>query len=516
MVAKFEDARMRIKGTSLLLSAILWGATATPAAAGPDSNAAFETFAPLNLGDEPIVVSRNRIVTNEGPLDYEARAGRIPIRTDRTGEIRGHIFFVAYVAKRDGPPRPLTFAWNGGPLVAAAIVHLEGLGPRRRTKEGMVDNPDTLLSDTDLVFMDPVSTGFSRPGKPEFASDFFNMIGDVRATAEFIRAYQARFRAAEQPLFLLGESYGVFRAAALADMMTERGIPLAGTMFVSGDIPNIPQSPAFYDAMHIPARVATAHHYKRLDPALMRDREATMREAFDWVRGTYLPALERIDALTGDERDRVATELARYLGMRPAQVSRKTLVVHAAQYLRNFLSEDGTLVLSEEDTRLLADAEGTELSDPKMIDRYIRGELGYATDLAYAGVESGYVPFPGPKLPTIRDQWQYNQPGVTQAHVDELRATGEVSPIARANPPWIVEALKRDPALRVYVATGRYDPINMCEGNVLAAATLPAGLGSRIVNKCYESGHIVFRDDAARPEILADLGAFIRDRMQRN
>ncbi|WP_447763565.1 S10 family serine carboxypeptidase-like protein [Sphingopyxis panaciterrae] len=501
---------------SLALVAAAVGSAQTGLAADALEGRMFDRIEPLTQGDEAIVVRRNRIQTASGALDYEVRTGRLAIRTDRTGEIRGHIFFVAYVAKSKGAPRPLTFAWNGGPLIPAAIVHMEGLAPRRRTAGGMVDNPETLLADSDLVFMDPVETGFSRPAKPEFASDFMNMRGDVNATAEFIRAYRMQFRAVEQPIFLLGESYGVFRAAALADLMTQRGDPLAGTIFISGDIPNIPQSPAFYDAMHVPARVAAAFHYKRLEPALMRDRDATIREAQDWSRTVYLPALERLGQLTHEEREKIAADLARYIGLRPEQVDRKSLVVHAGQYLSSFLGDDGTRPLGEEDMRQIEGEPGTELSDPKLLDHYLRSELGYATALTYAGVEAGYVPFPGPKLLTIRDQWQYNQPGITPEVLAEMQRTGEVSPLARANPPWIVDALKRDPKLRVYVATGRFDPLNMCEGNVLATATLPAEMGSRISNTCYESGHIIFRDESARPQILRDLRAFIRGRMKKD
>jgi hypothetical protein len=375
----------------------------------------------------------------------------------------------------------------------------------------MVDNPDTLLATTDLVFMDAVETGFSRPAKPELAADFMNLQGDVAATAEFIRAYRARFRAVEQPLFILGESYGVFRAAALADSMTQRHEPLAGVVLVSGDIPNIPQSPAFYDAMHVPARTATAYYYKRLDAELMRDRAATMRAAVAWARTVYLPALEHSDELSAQERDNIAAELARYTGIRADLINRQSLVVNAEQYLRTFLAVDGSMPLTDIDTRVRVGAEGDDLGDPVLVDRYIRGELGYATDLTYAGLEKGYAPFPAPKLLTIGDQWQYNQPGMTPEVMSESRQTGEVAPLARLNPPWIVNALKRDPDLQVYVATGRYDPLNMCEGDVIATATLPADLARRITNKCYESGHIIFRDDVARRPFLRDVSAFIEN-----
>lgn len=508
---------MRIKPRPLILwrsalsaATLCVGAGCCHMTAAKEAAAATE-IRPLVTGDEQVVTVRRSIEARGRPLAYEVRTGRIPIRTDRSGEIRGYIFFTAYVALQDGPRRPITFAWNGGPLISSAIVHMEGLAPRRRAGDAMVDNPDTVLTETDLVFMDPVETGFSRPAKPEFAADFMSFIGDANATAEFVRAYRARFGTASQPTYLLGESYGVFRAAALADAMTERKLPLAGAILISGDIPNIPQSPAFYDAMHVPARAATAFHYQRLDPSLMRDRAATLGEALRWSRDIYLPALERVGSLDDEAREAIAAALARYTAFPIGRIDRKTLVVSAADYLRFALSEDGSQPLSDIDTRIGADAPGNNLGDPLLVDSYIRGELGYATDLVYAGLEKGYTPIPGPKLPTIADRWQYNQPGVTPEVLGEMRRSGEVSPLARANPPWIVNALTRSPKLRVFVATGRFDPLNMCDGNVIATATLPSALSERIVNRCYESGHIIFREDAARQAFLADLRRFFRE-----
>jgi carboxypeptidase C (cathepsin A) len=471
-----------------------------------------DQLAPMLTDDETVVVSEHRIET-KGPLVYEVRVGRIPIRNEDTGQLRGRIFFVAYVVKTSGPRRPITFAWNGGPLVASAIVHMEGLGPRRRTATGMVDNPDTLLVDTDLVFMDAMETGFSRPVAPEFAPEFMNMQGDVNTTAEFIRAYRARFRAVDQPLFIAGESYGVFRASALVDRLTAAHEDVAGTILISGDIPNIPQPPGFYDAMHVPARTATAFYYKRLSPDLMRDRDATMKAALDWARTVYMPALERVSQLTPDEREKIATDLAHYIGIDPAQVNRDTLVVHAQQYLSTFLSLDGSKQLTGEDTRVRVGGEGDDLGDGKLVDRYIRGELGYTTDLVYAGLENGYMPVPGPKKMTIRDQWVYNQPGITPAVIAESRESGEVSPLARANPPWIVDALKQEKDMRLFVATGRYDPLNMCEGDAIVVSQLPSDLANRVSTHCYESGHIIFRDPKARVLFLHDVSAFIQQTM---
>lgn len=469
------------------------------------------TIAALTAGDEPIVVSKHTIQSTKGRLDYEARIGRLSIRDAETGQIRGRIFFVAYVVtpKRGGHARPLTFAWNGGPGVASSIIHIQGLGPRRIDKDHMIDNPDTLLATSDLVFMDAMETGFSRPEKPEFAPEFFTLKGDVAATAEFIRSYRVRFRQVDQPVFIAGESYGVFRAAALADYMTDRGDRLDGAILVSGDFPNIRQPVEFYDAMHIPARVAIAFHWKRLPPELMQDYAATLRQANDWVEKTYLPALQCLDCQTAQSREKIAVELARWIGMRPDQIDRKTLVVHAKHFLEDFFDGDKTQMLDEVDARTL-EGESSWTGPASVIDEYLRSELGYATDLTYSNLESGYTPSPGPKFRSAGAQFSYDT-GLSKADDKLNRETGEVTYIARNNPPWMQTAMMRDKKLKVYVATGRYDPLNMCEGDVKAVAQLPAELSGRIQNQCYESGHIIYEDAQVRAKFLNDLSRFIAD-----
>jgi carboxypeptidase C (cathepsin A) len=500
-------ARRGALGTMLLFGAQLTATSAAPVSVQAPPAPSLHWLPGVVTGDEAIAVTQHHIKSAHGTWEYEARAGRLPIRSQETGEIRGYVFFTAYLVQPSaGKPRPLTFIWNGGPTIASDFIHFGGLGPRRRTKDGMVDNPDTPLATSDLVFYDPIETGFSRPAKPEFAAEFLNMQGDVAATAEFIRAYRARFHALDQPLFVCGESYGVFRAAALSDFMTERGDKLAGTILISGDIPNIPQSIAFYDAMHVPARTATAFYHHLLAPDLMKDRDATMKEVDEWVVKVYRPALEGIDHLDTAERDKVATELARYTGIRADQVDRKTLVVHLPHYLALISGADESHPILVYDTRSTG---ALEPGSPRTTGDYFRAELGYDTDLTYNTLEKGYTPTPGHPARTTGEQWYYNQPGLTDADWARTMKEGEVTLVARDNPPWIVNALTREKDLRVFVSTGRYDAMNMCEGDVLATETLAKELSQRIENHCYEAGHITYLDDAARVKILGDISTFI-------
>lgn len=485
------------------------GASASSAPSTPHTvTAPAHWLAGVVSGDEPIAITTHHVQTSHGALEYEARAGRLPIRSEETGEIRGYIFFTAYSVKpTDGKPRPLTFIWNGGPTVPSDTIHLDGLGPRRRNANGMVDNPDTLLAASDLVFYDPIETGFSRPAKPEFAAEFLNLQGDVAATQEFIRVYRTRFHALDQPLFICGESYGVFRAAALADVMTERGEKLAGTILISGDIPNIPQSIAFYDAMHVPARTATAFYHHRLAPELMKDRDATLQEVNHWLVTVYQPALERIDHLDATEREQIAQALARYTGLRPEDIDRKTLVLHLSRYLALFAGADEDQPVLVHDMRQTGDL---KFGPPRITGDYFREELGYDSDLTYTMLEKGYTPTPGHPPRSSGEQFYYNQPGLTAGDWALTVKEGEVTYVARDNPPWIINAMKRVKGMTVFVSTGRYDGMNMCEGDVRATQTLPEELAQRIENHCYEAGHITYLDDAARPKMLGDLSSYIR------
>jgi carboxypeptidase C (cathepsin A) len=475
---------------------------------------------PLLNGDEPIVVTRHSIRTPSGRLEYEALAGRLPIRVDETGEVHAHIFFVAYRVTNHGPGRPLTFAWNGGPTLPSIYLHSEALGPRRLTRAGFVDHPETVLGSTDLVFYDPVETGFSRPDKPEFAAEFLNMKGDIAAASEFIRAYRERFAAENQPLFILGESYGAWRAAGVAEFLANRAVNMAGVMLISGGFPGTHPALAFSHAMDVQARAAGAFFHKRLPPELMRDRADTLRTVDQWVTSTYLPALQHLDQLSAADRDRIAQQLAMFTGLRPDQVDPNTLVVTTADYLAGFFAPDKSRPLSELDLRI----SGEETADPNrsaQISRYLRGELGYSTDLSYSGelnyagdtsyraLESGYVPTPGPARRRTGVQWSYNQSEQASMALDRVRATGDVGYLDAANPPWIEQAMALQPHLRVFVALGRFDPTNSCEGEARIVASLEPGLAARVESRCYEGGHMMYRDESERIRLSADLAKFV-------
>ncbi|MDB5368347.1 MAG: Serine carboxypeptidase [Rhodospirillales bacterium] len=486
-------------------------------------------IAPLVTGDEPIVITEHTMQTAHGPLQYEARVGRLPIRVDETGEVHAHVFFVAYVVKQKAgsAPRPLMIAWNGGPTIPSIYVHTEFLGPRRITKDGVVDNLLTLLTTSDLVFYDPVETGFSRLAQPQFAPEFFNMKGDVAAASEFVRAYRARFGAQTQPLFLLGESYGVWRAAAVAEFLAKRGLNVTGLLLISGGFPSVKMPVSFWNAMNVQNHAATALHYRRLSPDLQRVPVITMRQVDAWVAAAYLPALDKADTLSDAERKNIIEQLAAYTGVRPDQIDAKTLVMNTRQFLTGFFDGDRARELAEVDTRRFGD----EKQPPERqfhISRYLREELGYATDLGYTGalgfntdlayraLEAGYMPTPGAERRSSGKQWSYNQTDGAAAALAMGRVDGEVWHMFNENPSWVQNAMQLQPGLQILVAVGRYDPTNSCEGQARSIATLPDDLTRRITVKCYEGGHMMYRDEAEHKKLAQDLERFMADGVTRN
>lgn len=477
--------------------AMLLMLVAVPAAAQP--------MPPLLApGDEPVVVTRHEIGSGRDRLAYEARAGRLPIRNDETGEVRGRVYFTAYVVPSPARPRPITFLWNGGPTTSSLLLHTEMFGPRRLEGDAFVDNLETLLTHSDLVFYDPVGTGFSRPEGADAAQEFYSVLGDFAATAEFIRAYRARFGAGAQPLHIGGESYGTWRAGGVAELLAGAGIDLAGVLLISGGIPGSLMPGSFSDAMFVPARTAAAFHHRKLAPELMRNRDATLRQAAEWARNAYRPALDRVAQLSAAEREAIARDLARFTGVRPELIDRNTLVMGNRVYLRSLFEGDATRVLNTFDMRIA----GSEPATPgrrRAIADYLRRDLGYATDLAYIGLENGYMPRPGPDRRSTGSRWSYNHIEITPAMMARAMAGGGPP----GSQPWLQRAMRLDRDLRVFVAAGRFDSLNMCDGNHDMVARLESELAGRFTLRCYEGGHMMYRDEAERRRLADDVRRFV-------
>ena len=237
--------------------------------------------------DDRVVTTKHEVSVDRQRLQYVARAGRLPILDNETGEVLGRVFFTAYTLPL-GPkqaPRPLMFLWNGGPGASSSLVHLLGFGPRRLEPDGTsVENPGTWLDHSDLVFVDPVGTGYSRPMKSENGPAFYQTQGDAESVAEFIRVYRNRFAAWDAPVFLCGESFGVTRAAGVADVLQRRGIKVHGVVLIGGTLPLGRLTSEQQNALMLPSFTAAAFANKKLTPELQNDLNATLRQVEAWAQ----------------------------------------------------------------------------------------------------------------------------------------------------------------------------------------------------------------------------------------
>src|SRR4051812_8102220 len=281
--------------------------------------------------EEAPVVTRHEARIGARLLRYTVTTGLMPLKNE-AGETEASIFYMAYVADRPGTPdkRPLTFSFNGGPGSSSVWLHLGAIGPKRvrMLEEGgmpappyvLVDNDATWLDFTDLVFIDPVGTGYSRAKKPELGKKFWGVEGDIQSVGEFIRLYLSRHERWASPLFLVGESYGTTRAAGLSGHLVDRGIALNGVMLVSSVLNfqtnrftrgNDTPYPLF-----LPTYTATAWYHKKLPADL---QQQPLRKVLDEVERfaavEYPATLAKGDLLQGAERAAAVDKLSRYTGL---------------------------------------------------------------------------------------------------------------------------------------------------------------------------------------------------------
>ena len=469
-------------------------------------------------GDEPIVITHHQVVVDGHTLRYTARAGRIPIRDNDAGTIHGRMFFVSYTLDHPADsPRPVTFLWNGGPGSNAALVHLIGFGPKRivppsaapaaDARWAVGDNPGTWLDFTDLVFVDPIGTGYSRVTKPEYMPEFYQTRGDAESVAEFIRVYLLRYKGGDAPIFLAGESYGVTRAAHVADVLERRGISPRGVVLMGLEPPigSLPDN--MKAALALPNFTIAAHVHGKLEPALQRDLPATLRQVESWSSTEYARALGELKGLSSARRDSVARTVARFAGLDPAVIDRTTLALPYMEVGNQLLRREGKFV-GLYDVRKTAPLDTTpgpydprrdpslvSLLDPPAVLRYLRNELGYVNDLNYQGPWGGSYPPPA----QFRGDWM------------SVRWDWKADSVfAKVQPP-LEHAMAANAGLRLLVACGTFDLICDYYANEWKIAHLPDALRRRIVVKSYPGGHALYTDDAARLALKRDVGQLVRD-----
>lgn len=473
------------------------------------------TTAPA-LAEPAPVVTRHQIQIAGRPLAYTAETGRVAVRDVQTGEPLGHVFYIAYRAPAaPGRVRPITFIWNGGPGAPAASLNFEGAGPKRVEGERLLDNADTWLTDSDLVFVDPVATGFSRAVSVEAEKAFTSWIGDVAATTEFVRSWVRLHGAEDAPLVIAGQSYGSGRAGSVAYRLLQRGLKIRGLALISNTtgLPDYPDRQLIALAMHTADYAVAALHFGKLPPEFGTTPDGARAIAEQWARDNYLPALRRIDQLTDAERAALAADLARHIGLKASDIDPKTLRVTQGFFLGH-IGSGRRLYYSdyrfEEPYRHPPLTRGI---------RHIRHDLGYVTDLPYFGVEpieDGFAPdgvYPKP----VNSRWTHSTVyGATPEQIAQAQADfAKLGAIGMGkfggNLPGAADAISLSPGLKVLVAHGAYDPLGGCSIDAELGRRLTSPHKEAVSFRCYLSGHAIYRDAPARAQFAEDMRALARE-----
>ena len=428
---------------------------------------------------------------------------------------KAKVFFTAYTLDDVADPatRPLMFAFNGGPGSASIWLHMASIGPRRAnlTSEGeapappyqLVDNESTWLDRTDLVFIDPVSTGYSRPVSKEKPTQFHGLKEDIASVGDFIRLYTSRNARWLSPKIVLGESYGTTRAAGLSDYLQNRyGLYLNGIVLVSSvlsfqTLEFTPQNNDPYIGF-LPTYTATAWYHHRLPADLQAKSLAEVSAAARaFAGGDYTLALARGDALPAAEKQRVAAELGRFTGLPANYYLQRKLRVPDLQFYTQLLKDEGKIV-GRLDSRFtgLRYEPGTDAPeyDPSteavlgpltaVFNDYVRRELKYESDIPYEGFAEV-------------DPWNFGDAGNGFPNTaEDLR-----------------KAMTRNPYLKIWVTCSYYDlatPFYAAE-NAVALMNLEPAVRANLRFTYYEAGHMLYIHQPSRVKFKSDFEAFLKD-----
>ncbi|MBZ0280151.1 MAG: peptidase S10 [Anaerolineae bacterium] len=458
---------------------------------------------------EPIVTQHQFELSNKR-FAYTVTTGMLPLKNP-TGETEARVFFMAYTMDAGAFKRPLTFVFNGGPGSASIWLHLGALGPKRvkMQDEGWMPKPPyqletnehTWLDMTDLVFIDPVGTGYSRAEKPDLNKKFWNLKGDLESVGEVIRLYLTRYKRWDSPLFLAGESYGTMRAAGLAGALIDKGIAFNGVMMIS-TIMNF--QTARFDrgndlpyALFLPTYTATAWYHQKLPKDLQKHPlRKVLAEAAAWAEGDYTAALMKGDRLTETERQTVIEKLMRYTGVEARFIDHSNLRIEIFRFCKELLRDEKRTV-GRLDSRFkgidaLAVTEKPDF-DPSLIaitppytammNQYVRTELNYETDVEYQALSF-----------EVNRAWEWGD-GAYPDTSEALRS-----------------AFAKNPYMKLFVAMGYYDlatPYFATEYS-LNHMDIDSTLKANIHTADYEAGHMLYLDVTCLAKLKTDADAFIQ------
>jgi carboxypeptidase C (cathepsin A) len=471
-----------------------------------------------------IIETQHTLTIGGKALKYTVTTGTMVLKeetADREKESEGEkaraqIFFIAYTRDgvKDKTKRPIAFSFNGGPGSSSVWLHMGVLGPRRvqlefdgslpRPPFQLTDNEFSLLDETDLVFIDPVSTGYSRAVEGQKPVEYHGFKKDIESVGDFIRLYTTRYNRWLSPKFLAGESYGTTRAAGLSGYLFDRhGMMLNGIMLISAvldfatidftfgnDLPYI---------VYLPGYAAAAWYHRALK--VRRPLQSLLAEVKKFAQGEYASALFKGDLLTKRERTAIVEKIARYTGLSPAFIERTNLRIKDQHFFKELLRERGQTV-----GRLDARFTGLDRSgvteqpefDPLLTNvmgpyaagfyDYVRSELKFESDLPYEIISEKVHP------------WSYKEFEGQAIYVAET----------------LRKAMTVNPHLKVFVANGYFDlgtPFFATE-YTFSHLGLNESLRDNVSMAYYEAGHMMYIHMPSLEAMKSDLAKFIHSAMR--
>lgn len=459
---------------------------------------------------EGLSITKHQIKLGNETISYTATTGYMDMR-DEKDTLKANLFFIAYTKDGESDPskRPILFSFNGGPGSSSVWLHMGALGPKivNMTEAGeslappykYSDNPHTWLDKADLVFIDPMMTGYTRPAGRNNAADYFGYNNDLQFVGDFIRLYTTRYQRWTSPKFIAGESYGTTRAAGLSGYLQSRhGLYVNGIILVSAildfgtvrtdrgnDLPH---------ALTLPTFAATAWYHKKLGNQFP-DLQTLLQQVQAFATGPYLLALAKGDRLQGDERQQIIRQLQQFTGLSATYLDQVNLRLTVGPFNKELLRSEKHTV-GRLDSRIKGqdyDHAGSSYDyDPSYeraiygpytaaLNDYLRRDLGYSNDLPYE-ILTGRV------RPWTNSQDRYLNVAET------LRS-----------------AMVQNPFLKVWICNGYYDLATpyYATDYVIHHMFLPENLRSNISFTYYEAGHMMYIHQPSLLQLKKDYNRFM-------
>lgn len=445
-------------------------------------------------------------------LNYTATAGYLQL-VNESGKPQADIFFTAYTVDGKTGVRPVTFAFNGGPGASSMWLHMGVAGPVRAIADAKApagqtcsveSNPYTWLSWTDLVFIDPIGTGFSRAIPPENAKQYFNTHDDVRSIGDFIQLYVGRFGRWCCPKCLAGESYGAMRAAGLLQYLHENaGMKIDGVLLISPalDLSILDQDPAndLPYMLFVPSYAATAWYHKKTGT------EAGLGEVLDeaekWAVEQYLPALAMGQRLPDTDRDRIAAKLSSLTGLPGSLIQNQDIRISRHDFMTELLRSEGLSLGMMDGTTTQRGGTtqratgGGFLDDPEMamtigpysaaLNEYMRDVLSFSPGIPYIFFSL-----------EANSQWNWGSVFSGDTAVESIR-----------------RALNRNARLKVLAAAGYFDLVipYFATTYTMSHLGIDPKLAANVEVRFFQGGHMFYINGEAQQKFNREVARFFTE-----